>query len=376
MGEAVRASGSRLPLLVQCGYTMRPEVVMPPATSGAAAVRGIARHADFEAWTRGTTVESAGASEWPDAQAAKLRFLLELGTRYPAASVHGGAVGWERPSTEVIMVLDVLSGVVRESEYRRSHEDPDTRPSEIRLVADVASGDLVIDYKTGRPIEGASVQTRALALAWARLRGITSVRAALAYIDDAGRWWRYDEESLDAFDLSEVAEQLRALYEHEASHAPRPGPWCRDLYCPLAGTCPATAPALVHAAGGMPVPSLDPQTPEEVTALYLARSAVRAWERDAFAALQRWADSGRTVQIGNGREWGRVESRGAERVTLTAEGRAYLADTLPDALEVSTTKTAINGCAPRAKAREVLARLGELGCLSSKTSVKYEEIEK
>ena len=113
-----------------------------------------------------------------------------------------------------------------------------------------------------------------------------------------------------------------------------------------------------------------------MTALYLARSAVRAWERDAFAALQRWADSGRTVAIGNGREWGRVESRGAERVTLTSEGRAYLAAELPDALEVSTTKTAINASAPRAKAREVLARLGELGCLATKTSVKYEEIEK
>ena len=361
----MRASGSKLPLLRRCAYSMRPDLALPLPTSSDASVRGIARHVDFEHWIDGTTVESCNAGEWPDTQAAKLRFLLEVSTRMPRPTL-----------TECTMVYDVLAGTARKSPYRRTHEDPDAKPSEIRMTADAIGGDLVVDWKTGRPVHGAEEQTRALALAFARISGRSTVRAALAYVDDSGRIWQWDEQTLDAFDLADTAEWLRVLYEHEHEHQPRPGPWCRELYCPLAGQCPATAPALVVASGGGLVPSLDPQTPNEARALYLAREAVRAWDRDAHAALRRYVDAGRTIAIGDGREWGRVEVRGSERVQLTAEGLAYLREVLPDAVEYGTSKTAINACAPRAKAREVLARLGELGCLQSKTSTKYEEIEK
>lgn len=369
----MRASGSKLPLLRRCAYSMRPDVTLPPATSSDASIRGVARHVDFEAWINGTTVESCNAGEWPDRQAAKLRFLLEVSTRMGPA--------WHSITTEKTMVYDVLTGTTRHSPYRRTHEDPRVaRPSEIRMTADAIGGDLVIDWKTGRPVHGAEEQTRALALAFARLSGRSTVRAALAYVDDAGRIWQWDEQTLDAFDLADAADWLRVLYEHEHEHQPRPGPWCRELYCPLAGQCPATAPALVVASGGGLVPSLDPQTPEEARALYLAREAVRAWDRDAHSALRRYVDTGRTIAIGDGREWGRVESRGSERVQLTAEGLAYLREVLPDAVEYGTTKTAINAALPpkgsAVTRKQVLARLGELGCLQSKTSTKYEEIEK
>ena len=360
----MRASGSKLPLLSQCAYTMRPDVTMPAATYGEAAARGIARHLDFEAWLGGHT-SHAVASEWPDAEAARLRFLLEVSTRLSLD------VPWH---CEIVLVYDVLTERTRISTHKRTHEDPEAMPSELRLIADLAQEHLIVDWKTGRPAEGSSKQTRALALAWARLRGLSDVRAALAYVDDNGRIWRWDAEAMDAFDLAEVAEELRQLYVHEADHQARPGPWCRELYCPLVGTCPATAPALVQASGGL-VPSLDPQTPEEATALYLAREAVRGWDRDAHAALRRYADAGHTIEIGNGRQWGKVETRGSERVTLTAEGIAYLREALPSCLEVSTSKTAINGAAPKAQAKAVLSRLGELGCLATKPSVKYEEID-
>lgn len=365
MGGTVKASGSRLPLLVRCGYSMRPDVTLPPSTDSEASIRGVARHRDFEDWVqRGMGGDHLSA--WPDFESARTRFLLELSTRFDARAPL---------STEAVMVYDVLTGSARVSRIKRTHEDPDAKPSEIRLICDVAQGDLVIDYKTGRPIEGASVQTRALALAWARLHGLDSVRAALAYVDDAGRWWRYDEERLDVFDLAETAEMLRDLYDHEAEHVPRPGPWCRELYCPLAGSCPATRPALVHAVGGAMVPTLDPQTEEEAAALWQARNALRKWESDAHAALRRYVDAGRTIPIGDGRRWGRVESKGPERVSLTAAGVEYLRGELPDALVVSTTKTEIEHCASRERARKVIAKLGEMGCLSSKPSVKYEEIE-
>jgi hypothetical protein len=82
------------------------------------------------------------------------------------------------------------------------------------------------------------------------------------------------------------------------------------------------------------------------------------------------------IDIGGGRRWGRVESRGSERVTLTADGRAYMEHMLPDALEVSTSKAAIRAAATSAaRVKEVLARLGELGCLATKSSTKYEEID-
>lgn len=361
----MRASGSRLPLLSQCAYSMRPDVVLPPSTSGDAAIRGIARHVDFEAWLSGHVTHES-ASEWPDAEAARVRWCLEMSTRLDLGATR---------HAEAVLVYDVLSETTRVSPHRRTHEDPDARPSEIRLIADLACESLVVDHKTGRPVVGAERQTRALALAWARLRGLDDVRAALSYVDDHGRIWRWDEERLDAFGLADVADELRRLYEHESDHPAVPGPWCRELYCPLVGACPATAPALVHAAGGIAVPTLDPQTPEEATALYLAREAVRGWDRDAHSALRRYVDGGRTIAIGDGRQWGRVESRGSERVTLTEEGVAYLREALPSALEVSTSKTAINAAATRVQAKEVLANLGELGCLSTKTTTKYEEID-
>ena len=364
----MRASGSKLPLLARCAYTCRPDVTLPAGSDSEPAARGRARHEDFEAWVKGVDGwESPALSAWPDEQAARRRFLLELSTRLPMLSL---------VETEVVMVYDTVSGRTRRSPHKRTHDDADAVASEIRLIADAASGDLVVDYKTGRPVTGAEEQTRALALAWASLHGLSSVRAALAYIDDAGRVWRWDEQRLDSFDLVDAAGKLLDLYAHETEHVPRPGPWCRELYCPLAGTCPATAPALVVATGGAVVPSLDPQTPAEATALYLARTAVRAWEMNAFTALRRYVDSGLTIAIGDGREWGRVEGRGSERVTLTEDGTAYLHATLPDCLEVSTSKTAINACATKAQAKEVLAKLGELGCLATKSSIKYEEIEK
>lgn len=362
----MKASGSRLPLLARCAYTMRPDVDLPESHDSEASVRGKARHRDFEAWVnRSVAVDPFSA--WPDAEAARLRFLLELSQRFEA---------WRPTSTETVLVYDVLAGTTRRSPHGRTHDDPDAKPSEIRLVADIAQDDLVCDYKTGRPIEGADEQTRALALAWARLHGLETVRAALAYVDDDGRIWRWDEQRLDLFDLEEVAEHLRELYEHESEHQPRPGPWCRELYCPLAGSCPATAPALTHAAGGGLVPSLDPQTPEEATALWQARNAVRRWEMTAHDALRRYVDGGRTIDIGDGRRWGRVETKGAERVTLTPDGVRYLRGVLPDAIEESTSKTAIAKHAPTTKeARAIIEDLGKLGCLSSKTTTKYEEIE-
>jgi hypothetical protein len=341
---------------------MRPDVTMPAATYGEAAARGIARHLDFEAWLGGLFTYRP-ESEWPDQEGARLRFLLEVSTRLSLD------VPWH---CEIVLVYDVLTERTRISTHKRTHEDPEARPSELRLIADLAQEHLIVDWKTGRPIDGASKQTRALALAWARLRGLSDVSAALAYVSDGGGiWWK--AEVLDAFDLADVAEELRQLYVHEADHKARPGPWCRELYCPLVGTCPATAPALVQASGGL-VPSLDPQTPEEATALYLAREAVRGWDRDAHAALRRYVDAGHTIEIGNGRQWGKVETRGSERVTLTAEGIAYLREALPSCLEVSTSKTAINGAAPKAQAKAVLSRLGELGCLATKSAIKYEEI--
>ena len=361
----MKASGSRLPLLARCAYTMRPDVHLPESPDSEASIRGKARHRDFEAWVN-RSVEVDPLSAWPDAEAVRLRFLLELSQRFE----RGADI-----SREIVLVYDVLSGTTRESRHKRTHDDPDAKPSEIRLIADIAQGDLVADYKTGRPIEGASEQTRALALAWARLHGLETVRAALAYVDDDGRIWRWDEQTLDEFDLLAIRDDLRELYEHEAEHQPRPGPWCRELYCPVAGACPATAPALVHALGGA-APSLDPQTPEEATALWQARNALRRWEMSAHDALRRYVDAGHTVEIGDGRRWGRVESKGAERVTLTPAGVECLRDALPAALEVSTSKTAIERCAvDRAHARAVIAELGKLGCLSSKTTVKYEEIE-
>lgn len=344
-------SGSKLPLLRACGYSARPDVAVPADAQSDAARRGVARHLAFERWLSGG-VDPVDGCEWaaPPSVVREtfLRSVLDL-----------GLVDVE---VEIPFVLDVETGRSRRSPHRRTHEDPEAKPTEIRLIADALSGPVVVDWKTGRHRSEAVAQLDGLTLAAGAQRGV------LAYVDDYGAITHTVERTYDEIDHAATLAWLRGILERERTAQPIPGPHCRDLYCPLLGACPATAPALVAAC--VPAITLAPETPEEARALFLAREVARGWYTRADDALRAYVDQRGEVPLGDGRAYG-VSTSTRETITLTPEAIASI-DLPPDALRVSTSKSAINAAVGAKRGRELLAKLGELGCLTVTTTRRYE----
>ena len=349
----MRWSASKLPLLQSCGYSARPDVTVPDDPGGPAAARGRARHEAFETWLRGLPHDGSGC-EWDDQlDSVRTRFLA--GARQLGIS--------DACETETIRVLDVLTGGVRRSMYARSSEDPARRPSEIRLVADAFASGVVVDWKTGRHRESSRHQIDALALAFSATLGI------LAYVDDTGAIVDVHRYTYDEWDHAATLGALRAIYARESTAEPVAGLHCRDAFCPLLGACPATSAALAQA--GVPrTVTLDPETPEEARDLLLAREVARGWYTRADDALRRYVDERGAVPLGDGRTYAAHETQ-RETITLTPEAIASV-DLPPDALRVSTSKTAIRTSVGAARAREILSQLGELGCVTVTTSRRYE----
>lgn len=352
----MRWSGSKLPLLRACGYSARPDVAVPADVQGESARRGVARHLAFERWLSGNPEPVDGCDWAAPADTVRGVFLRAVGDLW---------FGTASPvEVEIPLVLDVETGATRRSPYRRTHEDPDARPTEIRLIADALSGPVVVDWKTGRRRRPESVsQLDGLVLASRAERGI------LAYVDDYGAITHAVERTYDEIDHAATLAWMRGLLEREHTAQPIPGSHCRDLYCPLLGACPATSPALV--AAGVPPVSLSPETPDEARALYLAREVARGWYVQADDALRRYVDERGDVPLGNGRVYG-ANTTTRETITLTPEAIASV-DLPPEALRVSTSKSAINAAVGAKRGRELIAKLGELGCLTVTTSKRYEE---
>lgn len=348
----MRWSGSKLPLLRACGYSARPDVAVPPDVQSEPARRGVARHLAFEHWISGGVTSDPEGCDWaaPPSVVREtfLRSVFDLGL---------GDV-----EVEIPIVLDVETGRSRRSPHKRTSDDPEAQPTEIRLIADALSTSVVVDWKTGRHRPEAVSQLDGLVLAARAARGI------LAYVDDYGSITHTVERTYDEIDHAATLAWMRGILERERTAEPIPGPHCRDLYCPLLGLCPATAPTL--AAAGVPPVTLAPETPEEARALFLAREVARGWYTRADDALRAYVDQRGEVPLGDGRAYG-VSTSTRETITLTPEAIAAV-DIPADALRVSTSKSAINAALGAKRGRELLAQLGELGCLTVTTTRRYE----
>lgn len=345
----MRWSASRLPLLTSCAYSGRDDVTSPDLPPGEAAERGTARHAAFDVWLRGDDHDGRGCDWGAPVVAVRERFLSDARERWPGLS-----------ESETVRVVDVETGHVRTSPHRRSHDDPDARPSELRVIGDAfgAGAGVVVDWKTGRPRDYGA-QLDALAYAYGARTG------ALAYVDDYGSIWHVTERTYDEIDHAETLRRLRALLADPAPPAVA-GPHCRDKFCPLVGQCPATRPALD--AVGVPSVTLSPETDAEARDLYLAREIAREWYVRADDALRRYVDAHGDVPLADGSRYGVTVTR-RETITLTPEAAATLP---PEALRATTSKSAINAALGKAAGAEALARLAEAGCITVTESRRYE----
>lgn len=266
----------------------------------------------------------------------------------------------------------------------------------------------VRDWKTGsrarsyRP--GRSQQLRQLALAAASHFGAERVVVEFALVDDDGA--ELVSAELTPSDLLQAeVEALDIADRVRQPPEPRPGPWCHELWCPIAAVCPATQTALAQVSTDLErFPLLgEPTSPEHAAyqrhRLPVLQAALEAQEELIRKAAARFG--GIPVEGKPGVVWAPVEHDGNERVELTAEAEAELNELLgpegsAEAIECSASKASIaRGARAAAAAKasaegrkpkrgegkrleeQALERLREIGALKRGAKfTKFEEIRR
>jgi hypothetical protein len=174
-----------------------------------------------------------------------------------------------------------------------------------------------------------------------------------------------DTAELDAFDLAEHREKLKAILLAIPGAPPVPGPHCRDHFCDQFGSCPATVGALAEVmpeADGivgsvalekrrLPIVLASSEIHDAEHAAYQyrtlreAQAVIETRMAAAWNAIREWADGNGGVLVDESTVWQRRVSP-RESIDLTVVGATNalehaLGDRWRSAVEMSTTKSAI-----------------------------------
>lgn len=354
-------SFSRLDLAQACSY---------PWTSGLVGYQREDEHRDFGSAVSSVAECLAVMGDAPyDAIAqcyhlsvAETHRLYSVGARI-GDYLDGDEATWLK--CETAFALDVRSGECRALGTRgRDYSDateveiPGSSDLEFNGVARdnygkiIFRGLVVRDWKTGRYTIGKrprdSGQMRALGLAAARTYGADEVCVQLAQADEDGV--RVRSDVLTAWDLDGTLDWIREVHaatQRRGTDLPRPGAHCRDGYCSVLATCPATL-AHERAVLGASVPrwAIVPHLESPEHAAYV-RERARALEevvKQLNDAIERFAAT-TPIPLPNGKHLRLVEQE-RETVDLSAAGAwdalvAQLGDRATDAVERKTSKSKI-----------------------------------
>jgi len=381
-------SASKLALAIACQYAWTSGVRWPK--------RETSPHADF-----GTAVHAAGErrvnGEPVDLDAIAAEFGVTDVRRFRA--VAGNLLAWidetradTRGAAEVAFAYHVADGTARVMTKAHARDYSDARPGELFGTADLILRDgdrlVVVDFKTGAKAKekGAAdtFQMRFLGLAAARCYEAAEVDIVLLHVDEGGAY--PDGATLTAWDLDDTADELRSLAASLAAPSvPRPGPHCTGMYCPIVSECPATkaAMAAVDKAAALRFPmSVEIASAEHAADVRVRLKMVREACDAIDGAVKDWIRANGPVPVGDGRFYGIVQCDGRESVDLGAPEalavfRREMGDKAEAALDVSTSKAAIERAVGRKDARAVLAALRDVGAVRKGAPyVKFEEFEK
>lgn len=209
---------------------------------------------------------------------------------------------------------------------------------------------VVRDWKTGRRAllrrTEDTGQVLWYAAALAALYDVHDIRVELAHVSDRGV--HVDFAEFDAFALDDVRGRLRTILEEGARRMlPVYGTHCRDLYCPIIGSCPAVEAALVEVENRTALRfewATTPSSDEHAVELFLRAQMVKAAAEQVIAGVGAHCKKG-AIQLPSGKALGWVTHRGADRLKVTDDFKAALKETLGDAaeecFELKTTKGAI-----------------------------------
>lgn len=268
-------------------------------------------------------------------------------------------------------------------------------------LVELVEGEVFIsDWKTGGRSGELDVksdrQLGTYALMAARAFGRRRVGVLILHAGEEGV--RPEQHLLDAFDLATIRGRLiETLAKVDAGGPPRPGRHCTTKYCPIVSHCPATLKALAEvqqATDAQLAMHYFIDTPEQAARVRVGLKTIEKALEHYQAALRLYVDKHGAFEIAPGVLYGKVERDGNERVVAETPGaqaalRELLGDAADIALEVSTSKAAIDRAArAAAKARgiegkgalkqvtdPVYARLRQLGAIKQGAPrVQYDEI--
>ena len=366
----MRLTASKRALFDACQYWALPST--PWGQTGSdAATAGSGAHAAFEALVTGATVAVPEAAR---RKAEALRPYL-TGVLQNAVEIHAElSLAWA-PSTDRARVLGEGAG---RGVYVHASETEVAGTADLVLLRPDGSL-LVADYKNAVPGQeiDARAQLRTLALMAARALGADVVDILTIMVDESSAWGE-GADRLDVFALdAEAAMLTRELVAFASDPQPRPGPWCSGRYCPARASCPATVEALAQLvpAGDLVRHRLSTELtgPEHaawtLTALDLVDEATKAIR----ASLRAYADDHGGIQLPDGSTWaGRQVT--TEKPSLDVPGAldAIRAAGASEAIESSTTWSAIDKAVGKPAGKALREQLAALGAVKTASYQRYE----
>lgn len=327
---------------------------------------GNACHRVSEVAANGEPVHLTAIADAHELGAVDRRRLAAVADRIVVYLKNLEADGWTLQA-EVPLAYDVDTGKGRILESRKQRDYLDAKPTEFTATADIVAmrgSELrVEDWKTGRSrrYDGVSWQLRICALAASRTLKLDAASVAMLYVDEDGLY--QDRAEMDCWAFDEAAAALRDLWHRlqAGPTAPVAGAYCTEHYCRGLGHCAATRAALAEVGNS------------SIVRIETAADAARVWEMlpQAEAALKaarariREIAGRQPVRLPSGRVL-RVIQQERERLDLDAYTAQLVREAgAAEALEMTTSKAAIERTLAKPAAKQLIAQLRGAGAVKT-----------
>jgi len=311
----MRVTGSALPLLRQCQWWAREEVIAPPQSPATEAMQiGTEVHAAIE-----NTLLKRNVTLTTDDAKDLFREWQQWWATTPLA-----AHQWE---AEVAYAYDVKRDAARRigvSMARKYEVEAGEIAGTIDALCIEDEHALVVDWKTGSNFGNGPAnatenwQLRLYALMVARTHRVDNVTVVICRITPDGV--RTTEHTLDAMELDAVAAEVASLVKSVPSSQPRPGGHCTR--CRAVAVCPSTTAAMDVVAPATPV-ELKITSPEQASALLMRLRQVQAACETMEAMLKEYAANRNEegIPLPGGKRWVRT-SVDRESINLNGDSNA------------------------------------------------------
>lgn len=286
---------------MECGYWARKDILAPPNESGPGATYGVAVHALTEEHGTGVAPNPETYMKLTDEELNKAK--IDAWSLFQWHSKHIG--GDKHHEQKVAFNVDTRSARILSNPKPRDYSEcaPEEFPGTADLIAVKPDAVCVLDYKTGHtPWEIYKPQLETLGLCAAKIYNRSRVVCVVLKVSDGECYphhWTMEAERLSEFEAKFVD-----AFNRVPGSEPTPGHHCVNLYCPLAGTCPATLGKLSEELG-VPLDSIRTDASiDSVTQaqnLYELKLLMGKSKKTLEDSLKRYVDEWGVLPLSNGK---------------------------------------------------------------------------